>query len=146
MELWNPGVELMSREEMRALQLEKLKRQLARVYAESPYYKSKFDRAKVDPAKLGSLDEIRHYPFFDKESSNNYTGDEELSKWLNEARNSVDPEIRKALYKKAQKRIIEQVYWIPNFGVKRFYGVHKDLDLKAGLDEVPRFQFAKWKK
>lgn len=86
------------------------------------------------------------YPFFDQESSNNYTGDEELSKWLNEARNSVDPEVRKALYKKAQARIIEQVYWIPNFGVKRFYGVHKDLDLKAGLDEVPRFQFAKWKK
>ncbi|GMR23956.1 MAG: AMP-binding protein [Acidobacteriota bacterium] len=67
MELWNPGVELMSRNEMQALQLEKLKRQLARVYAESPYYKSKFDKAKVDPAKLGSLDEIRHYPFFDKD-------------------------------------------------------------------------------
>jgi len=38
MELWNPGVELMSRDEMRALQLEKLKRQLVRVYEESPYY------------------------------------------------------------------------------------------------------------
>ena len=67
MELWNPGVELMSREEMRALQLEKLKRQLVRVYQESPYYKSKFDQAKVDPAKLGSLDEIRRFPFFDKD-------------------------------------------------------------------------------
>ena len=67
MELWNPSVELMSPEEMRALQLEKLKRQLVRVYEESPYYKTKFDKAKVDPAKLGSLDEIRHYPFFDKD-------------------------------------------------------------------------------
>ena len=67
MELWNPGIELMSREEMRALQLEKLKRQLVRVYQESPYYKSKFDQAKVDPAKLGSLDEIRRFPFFDKD-------------------------------------------------------------------------------
>lgn len=86
------------------------------------------------------------YPFFDKEAGNNYTGDEELSKWLNEARNSVDPELREAIYKKAQKRIVEQVYWIPTFGVKRFYGVHKDLELKAGLDEVPRFQFAKWKR
>jgi peptide/nickel transport system substrate-binding protein len=85
------------------------------------------------------------YPFFDKESSNNYTGDEELSKWLNEARNSVDPELRAEIYKKAQKRIVDQVYWMPTFGVKRFYGVHKDLELKAGLDEVPRFQFAKWK-
>lgn len=86
------------------------------------------------------------FPFFDIESSNNYAGDEELSKWLNEARNSVDPEVRKAIYQKAQKRIIEQAYWMPFFGVKRFYGVHKDLELKAGLDEVPRLQFAKWKK
>jgi peptide/nickel transport system substrate-binding protein len=86
------------------------------------------------------------FPFFDMESSNNYSGDKELSKWLNEARNSVDPEVRAAIYKKAQKRIVDQAYWMPTFGVKRFYGIHKDLDLKAGLDEVPRFQFAKWKK
>jgi len=86
------------------------------------------------------------FPFFDMKSFNNYTGDEELSKMLTEARNSVDPKFRAAIYKKAQKRIIDQVYWMPMFGVKRFYGVHKDLDLKAGLDEVPRFQFAKWKK
>ena len=86
------------------------------------------------------------FPFFDVTSSSNYAGDEELSKWLTEARNSVDPELRKAIYKKAQKRIIEQAYWMPTFGVKRFYGIHKALDLKAGLDEVPRFQFAKWKK
>jgi peptide/nickel transport system substrate-binding protein len=85
------------------------------------------------------------YPFFDISSSNNYTGDKELSDWLNEARNSVDPELRAEIYKKAQEKIVDQVYWMPTFGVKRFYGVHKDLDLKAGLDEVPRFQFAKWK-
>lgn len=67
MELWNPGVEIMSREAMRELQLEKLKRHLVRIYEQSPYYKSKFDQAKVDPAKLRSLDDIRHFPFFDKE-------------------------------------------------------------------------------
>jgi hypothetical protein len=79
-------------------------------------------------------------------SSNAYVRDPELSQWLQDARNSVDPEYRKQLYSKAQKRVIEQVYWLPMFGVKRFYGIHKDLDLKAGLDEVPRFQFAHWKK
>jgi peptide/nickel transport system substrate-binding protein len=84
--------------------------------------------------------------WFHQSSSNSYSGDPELSQWLEDARNSVDPEYRKGLYSKAQKRVIEQVYWLPMFGVKRFYGVHKDLDLKAGLDEVPRFQFAKWKK
>ena len=85
------------------------------------------------------------YPFFDMESSNNYARDKELSDWLNTARNSVDPVLRVELYKKAQHRIIDQVYWMPFFGVRRFYGHHKDLDIKAGLDEVPRFQFARWK-
>jgi peptide/nickel transport system substrate-binding protein len=86
------------------------------------------------------------YIWFHESSSNTYTGDPELSQWLEDARNSVDPEYRKKLYRKAQKRVIEQVYWLPMFGIKRFYGIHKDLDLKAGLDEVPRFQFARWKK
>jgi len=86
------------------------------------------------------------FPFFDISSSNNYAGDKELSEWLTQGRNSVDPKFRAGIYKKAQERIIDQVYWMPFFGVKRFYGVHKDLELKAGLDEVPRFQFAKWKK
>ena len=83
------------------------------------------------------------YIWFHNSSSNAYVNDPELSKWLDDARNSVDPDFRKQLYVKAQRRIVEQVYWIPRFGVKRFYGHHKDLDLKAGLDEVPRFQFAR---
>ena len=57
----------MPRDEMRALQLEKLKRQLTRVYEASPYYKAKFDRAKVHPDKLRSLEDLRYFPFFDKE-------------------------------------------------------------------------------
>jgi len=67
MELWNPAVELMPREEMRVLQLEKLTRQLTRVYEQSPYYKAKFDRAKVHPSKLRSIEDLRHFPFFDKD-------------------------------------------------------------------------------
>jgi len=34
---------------------------------------------------------------------------------------------------------------MPTFGVRRFYGKHKDLSLVAGVDEVPRLQFASWK-
>ncbi len=89
-------------------------------------------------------DAIMHI-WFHLSSSNAYAGDAELSKWLDQARTSVDPEYRQGLYSKAQKRVIEQVYWLPMFGVKRFYGIHQDLNLKAGLDEVPRFQFASWK-
>jgi len=86
------------------------------------------------------------HPFFDLEASNNYAGDKQLSEWLNEARSSTDQARRAELYKKAQQRIHEQSYWMPTFGVRRFYGKHKDLALEAGVDEVPRLQFARWKK
>jgi peptide/nickel transport system substrate-binding protein len=85
------------------------------------------------------------HPFFDLEASNNYAGDKELSEWVNTARTSMDQGMRADLYKKAQQRIHEQVYWMPTFGVRRFYGKHKDLNLEAGVDEVPRLQFASWK-
>ena len=85
------------------------------------------------------------HPFFDIEASNNYAGDKELSDWVNEARTSMDQDRRKDLYMMAQQRIHEEGYWMPTFGVRRFYGKHKDLDLVAGVDEVPRLQFASWK-
>jgi len=65
--LWNPKIELMSRDEMKKLQLEKLKKQLIRVYEESSYYKTKFDNSGVNPYKLKSLEQYADYPFFDKE-------------------------------------------------------------------------------
>ena len=86
------------------------------------------------------------HPFFDLESSNNYAGDKELSEWLNTARSSMDAAARMELYKKAQQRIHDHMYMMPTFGVRRFYGKHKDLELEAGVDEVPRLQFARWKK
>ncbi len=65
--LWNPRLEMMDREEIRRLQFEKLKKQLIRCYEQSPYYKSKFDKAKVNPNKLRSIDDYADYPFFDKD-------------------------------------------------------------------------------
>ena len=74
-----------------------------------------------------------------------YNTDEELDKWLNEARFSVDPAERQALYAKAQKKIIEEAYWMPFFVVHTIWGKHKDLQAVVGRDEVPRFQLATWK-
>jgi peptide/nickel transport system substrate-binding protein len=85
------------------------------------------------------------HPFFDLKASNNYAGDKQLSEWLNAARASTDSGLRMELYKKAQQRINEQVYWMPTFGVRRFYGKSKNLNLVAGVDEVPRLQFSSWK-
>jgi len=65
--LWNPQIELMPANEMRKLQFAKLKKQLIRVYNESPYYKRKFTEIDVDPHKLNSWEQFGDYPFFDKE-------------------------------------------------------------------------------
>ena len=65
--LWNPEKELMSRDELSALQLVKLKSLLNRVYEESPYYQRNFDEAGVSPQKLKSLEGYQDYPFFDKD-------------------------------------------------------------------------------
>ena len=65
--LWNPTAENLSRDELRVLQLEKLRHQLIKVYEASPYYRTKFDQARVNPHAFDSLDRLRDYPFFDKE-------------------------------------------------------------------------------
>jgi peptide/nickel transport system substrate-binding protein len=83
--------------------------------------------------------------WFLKDSPMCYTNDEQLDQWLTEARFSVDPAKRKALYSQAQKRIIEEAYWMPFFVVHQVYGTNDRLNLVVGPDEVPRFQFASWK-
>lgn len=65
--LYNPGLEQLGRSALRELQLDKLKTLVVRVYEQSPYYKEKFEAAGIDPYKLKSLDDYRHYPFFDKD-------------------------------------------------------------------------------
>ncbi|MEM7347438.1 MAG: hypothetical protein AAF485_24630 [Chloroflexota bacterium] len=65
--LHNPDIETLSPDALQRLQQEKLRAQLIRVYEQSPYYRAKFDRGKVNPYDFKSLDQLRDYPFFDKE-------------------------------------------------------------------------------
>jgi peptide/nickel transport system substrate-binding protein len=74
-----------------------------------------------------------------------YNLDQEVNDWLQEARDSVDPAKRKALYSKAQKKIMEEAYWMPFFSVHQIYGRNKNLQIVVGKDEVPRFNEAYWK-
>jgi peptide/nickel transport system substrate-binding protein len=74
-----------------------------------------------------------------------YNLDQELNDWLQEARDSVDPAKRKALYSKAQRKIMQEAYWMPFFVVHQIYGRNKDLEIVVGKDEVPRFNEAHWK-
>ena len=57
----------LSRVELEALQLRKLRRQLARLNATSSYYRERMRQGGIDPEKLGSLDEFRaRFPMSNK--------------------------------------------------------------------------------
>ncbi|MGF7159399.1 phenylacetate-CoA ligase [Rhodoligotrophos appendicifer] len=53
------GLTALSRAELEALQLAKLQRQLARVYARNGFYRDRFDAAKVRPEQIRSVAEFR---------------------------------------------------------------------------------------
>ena len=63
---WNKTAETMSRDELAALQLERLQKLVARVYDKSPFYKSKFDKAGVKPGDIKSLEDLSKLPTIDK--------------------------------------------------------------------------------
>lgn len=64
--MYQPEIETMSREEIRALQLTKLQRQVAMVYDKVAWYREKMDAMGVKPSDIRSLDDVRLLPFTDK--------------------------------------------------------------------------------
>lgn len=82
---------------------------------------------------------------FFKGSGDDTARDPEVIKWLEIADTSVDPEVRKANYKKALQRIAEQAYWFPLWSYSTNYAFTKDLDFTPTEDEIPHFFNAKWK-
>lgn len=59
-------IEIASRDEISALQLQRLKASLANAYANVPAYKAKFDAAGVHPDDLRTLDDLQKFPFTTK--------------------------------------------------------------------------------
>lgn len=64
--LWNPDVETLSRDALRALQLERLKAQLAYNYANSAFYKARFDDVGAAPGDIASFEDFAQLPLMDK--------------------------------------------------------------------------------
>ena len=56
-------IETASRDELMALQLERLRASLGRAYDNVAHYRRAFDRAGVHPKDLRSLDDLPHFPF-----------------------------------------------------------------------------------
>ncbi len=59
-------IETASIDELRALQLQRLKQTLAHAYADSPVYRAKFDAAGVHPGDLRTLSDLAKFPFTTK--------------------------------------------------------------------------------
>jgi phenylacetate-CoA ligase len=59
-------IEKASIDELRALQLQRLKWSLRHAYDQVPHYRAKFDAAGVHPDDLSTLDDLRRFPFTTK--------------------------------------------------------------------------------
>lgn len=71
--IWNPDIECMPREQMRELQGEKLRKIVAHAYANSPFYRKRFDEHGVHPSDIRSIDDIVKLPFtIKKDLRDNY--------------------------------------------------------------------------
>lgn len=60
-------IERSSTDELRALQLERLRSQLTLAWEKVPHYRAKFDAAGVHPADLRTLADLSRFPFTTKE-------------------------------------------------------------------------------
>lgn len=65
---WNPRNETLPKEDLRALQLIKLRRLVARAYELSPYHRRIYQQAGVTPDDLQSLEDLRLLPFMTREA------------------------------------------------------------------------------
>ncbi|MEG1612687.1 MAG: phenylacetate--CoA ligase [Clostridia bacterium] len=63
MKYFNKQIECMSRDEMTALQSERLVKQIERVYKSVPYYRAKMDGAGVKPSDIKCISDIVKLPF-----------------------------------------------------------------------------------
>ncbi|HEY3377175.1 MAG TPA: phenylacetate--CoA ligase [Armatimonadota bacterium] len=61
--IYNPLYECMSRDELSALQLRRMKDSVSRTYNHVAAYRQKCQAAGITPLEMQSLDDLRHFPF-----------------------------------------------------------------------------------
>ncbi|MDR2954363.1 MAG: phenylacetate--CoA ligase [Prevotella sp.] len=65
--IWNKTKECMSREDMRQLQSERLRKLVERVYHSTPFYRQKMQEMDITPDDIKSIDDIVKLPFTTKQ-------------------------------------------------------------------------------
>jgi phenylacetate-CoA ligase len=63
---WNPLLESLPEEKLRALQLRKFQRAFAWAYSHSPFYRKLYEGVGIEPGDIKTLDDIRRVPKIDK--------------------------------------------------------------------------------
>lgn len=61
-EMWNPMVETMDSATLEQLQVRRFREQAIYVYENSPFYRTKFDEADLDPTSIETMADIREVP------------------------------------------------------------------------------------
>ncbi len=64
--IWNEKIECAGKDEIKAIQTERLKSTVARCYNNVEHYRKKLDKAGVKPEDIKTLDDIRRIPFTEK--------------------------------------------------------------------------------
>lgn len=82
--------------------------------------------------------------FFMADSPACYGTTPEIDRLLKEAVISGEPEVRKKLLSKAQKRISDEVFWAPICAVEVICAMQKDLLFQPAVDEIDRYFMAAW--
>jgi len=80
--LWNEKIETLSRDAVRALQLEKLRKQVAYNYEHSPVYRKKFDDVGAAPEDIKSFEDFARIPVMTKDEHRR-TQEESLERYGN---------------------------------------------------------------
>jgi len=65
---FDPGIETAPREDIRRIQLEKLRRQVAWAFDRIDWYRDRFRELGVHPEDIRSLEDVRRLPFTDKQA------------------------------------------------------------------------------
>ncbi len=90
-------------------------------------------------------DALWSYFFMSPEAPFNYTEDDELSKLLHDARETLQPYKRTYLYSQAQRKIVDNAYWLPFYARHEISAADARFVFELGVDQVPRWQYGHWK-
>jgi phenylacetate-CoA ligase len=64
---WDEAIETVSRDELRALQEERLRRQVDRLHRESPFYRARLEASGAEPGDVRTLEDVARLPIVTKE-------------------------------------------------------------------------------